>query len=136
MASCSENPRAHKNQSGASPRQKITKYPPPPIYKTRNFFDRHEASSDLFRNSYLNQNCLQWGRSNLVGPTESPKLRLLNWDFGNILSIFPRKNGKTQSALIFLSPDPGNLLSLIFRDWRRSSEFRLKMTLTLLTDRN
>ena len=24
-------------------------------------------------------------------PTESPKIRLLNYDFGNILSIFPRK---------------------------------------------
>ena len=48
------------------------------------------------------QNCLQWGRSNLVDPAESPKVRLLNRDFGNILSIFPRKNSKTQSSLNFL----------------------------------
>ena len=31
------------------------------------------------------------GRSNLVDPAESPKIRLLNRDFGNSLSIFPRK---------------------------------------------
>ena len=37
------------------------------------------------------QNCLQWGRSNLVDPAESPKICLLNRDLGNILSIFPRK---------------------------------------------
>ena len=48
------------------------------------------------------QNCLQWGRSNLVDPAESPKIRLLNRDFGNILSVFPRKNSKTQSSLNFL----------------------------------
>ena len=47
------------------------------------------------------QNCLQWGRSNLVDPAGSPKIRLLNRDFGNILSNFPRKN-KTQSSLNFL----------------------------------
>ena len=41
-----------------------------------------------------NQNCLQWGRSNLLNPSESPKIRLLNRDFGNILSIFPSKNSK------------------------------------------
>ena len=52
------------------------------------------------------QNCLQWGRSNLVDPVESPKIRLLNWDFGNILSIFPRKNSKTQSSLNFLESGP------------------------------
>ena len=41
-----------------------------------------------------NQNCLQWGPSNLVDPAESPKIRLLNRDFGNILSIFPGKTAK------------------------------------------
>ena len=41
------------------------------------------------------QNCLRWGRSNLVDPAESPKIRLLNRDFGNILSIFLTKNSKT-----------------------------------------
>ena len=40
------------------------------------------------------QNCLQWGRSNLVDPAESPKIRLLNRDFGNILSIFLGKIAK------------------------------------------
>ena len=74
-------------------------------------------------NLCIGQNCLQWGRSNLVDPAESPKIRLLNRDFGNILSIFPRKNSKTQSSLNFLSPDPGNLLNPIFRDWPRSGEF-------------
>ena len=52
--------------------------------------------------STLNQNCLQWGQSNLADPVESPKIRSLNWDFGNILSIFPKKNSKTQSSLNFL----------------------------------
>ena len=70
-----------------------------------------------------NQNCLQWGRSNLVDPAGSPKIRLLNPDFGNILSIFPRKNSKTQSSLNFFSPDPRNSLNLILRDWPRSGEF-------------
>ena len=56
-------------------------------------------------------------------PTGVPKIRLLNRDFGHILSIFPRKNSKTQSSLNFFSPDPGNLLNLIFRDWPRSGEF-------------
>ena len=48
------------------------------------------------------QNCLQWGRSNLVDPAEWPKICLLNRDFGNILSIFPGKNSKIQSSLNFL----------------------------------
>ena len=42
----------------------------------------------------LIQNCLQWGRSNLVDPAESPKIRLLNRDLGDILSIFPGKTAK------------------------------------------
>ena len=63
----------------------------------------------------VSRNCLQWGRSNLVDPAGSPKIHLLNQDFGNILSIFPRKNSKTQSSLNFFSPDPGNLLNQIFR---------------------
>ena len=51
----------------------------------------------------VSQNCLQWGRSNLGDPAESPKIRLLNRDFGNILSIFSQeKNSKTQSSLNFL----------------------------------
>ena len=53
--------------------------------------------------NFSNQNCLQWGRSNLVDPAGSPKIRLLNRDFGNILSIFPRKiSKKKQSSLNFL----------------------------------
>ena len=56
-------------------------------------------SPGLCKNS---QNCLQWGRSNLGDPAEPPKIRSLNRDFGNILSIFPRKNSKTQSSLNFL----------------------------------
>ena len=56
---------------------------------------------------------------------ESPKIRLLNRTFGNILSIFPRKNSKTQSSpQIFFSPGPRKfILNLIFRDWPRSGEF-------------
>ena len=50
----------------------------------------------------VNQNRLQWGRSNLVDPAGSPKIRSLNRDFGNIFSIFPRKNSKTQSSLNFV----------------------------------
>ena len=41
--------------------------------------------------------------------SESPKIRLLNRDFGNILSIFPRKNSKTQSSLNFLQSGPRKL---------------------------
>ena len=40
------------------------------------------------------QNCLQWGQSNLVDPAGTPKIRLLNRDLGNILSLnafFPGK---------------------------------------------
>ena len=55
---------------------------------------REKVSTPLFseavpeRNS---QNCLQWGRSNLFDPAGSPKIRFLNRDSGNILSIFPGK---------------------------------------------
>ena len=52
------------------------------------------------------QNCLQWGRSNLVDPAEWPKICLLNRDFGSILSVFPRKNSKTESSLNFLQSGP------------------------------
>ena len=48
------------------------------------------------------RNCLQWGRSNLVDCAGWPKIRLLNRDSGNTLSIFPRKNSETQSSLNFL----------------------------------
>ena len=40
------------------------------------------------------QNCLQWGRSNLVDRSGWPKIRLLNRDSGNILSIFQGKTAK------------------------------------------
>ena len=67
------------------------------------------------------QNRLQIGRSNLVDPAEWPKSGLLNRDFGSISSVFPRKNSKTQSSQkIFFSPDPGNLLNLIFRKFTKS----------------
>ena len=39
-------------------------------------------------------------------PAGSPKIRLLNRAFGNILSIFPWKNSKTQSSLNFLQSGP------------------------------
>ena len=53
-------------------------------------------------------NCLQWGggRSNLADPAEWPKIRLLNRDFGNIFSIFPKESSKTQSSLNFLQSGP------------------------------
>ena len=57
-------------------------------------------------NRSSNQNCLQWGRSNSVDPAVSPKIRLLNRDFGNMLSILPRENSKTLSSLNFLQPGP------------------------------
>ena len=46
------------------------------------------------------------GRSNLGDPAEWPKIRLLNRDFGFILSVCPRKNSKTQSSLNFLQSGP------------------------------
>ena len=52
------------------------------------------------------QNRLQWGRSNLVDPAEWPKIGLLNRDLGSILSVFPRKNSKTQGSLNFLQSGP------------------------------
>ena len=56
--------------------------------------DGAQEISSQKRSRHPNQNCLQWGRSNLVDPAGSPKIRLLNRDFGNILSISPRKNSK------------------------------------------
>ena len=44
--------------------------------------------------SALNQNCLQWGRSNLVDPAGSPKIRLLNRDLGTFCRFFPGKTAK------------------------------------------
>ena len=52
------------------------------------------------------QNRLQQGRSNLVDPAGWPKIGLLNWAFGSILSVFPRKKSKTQSSLTFLQSGP------------------------------
>ena len=52
------------------------------------------------------QNCLQWGRSNLVDPAESPRIRLLNRDLGTFLSISPRRNSKTLSSLNLLQSGP------------------------------
>ena len=42
----------------------------------------------------------------LGDPAGWPKIRLLNRDFGSILSVFPRKNSKTQSSLNFLQSGP------------------------------
>ena len=42
---------------------------------------------------------------------------LLNRDFGNILSVFPRKNSKTQSSLNFLQSGPRKFTKSDFRDW-------------------
>ena len=53
-----------------------------------------------------------WGRSNLVDPAEWPKTRLLNRDFGNMLSTFPRKNSKMRNSLYLFSPDPRDLQTL------------------------
>ena len=47
-----------------------------------------------------------FARSGLDDPAEWPKIGLLNRGFGNILSIFPRKNSKTQSSLNFLQSGP------------------------------
>ena len=70
------------------------------------------------------QNCLQWGRSNFVDPVEWPKIRLLSRDFGTILLILAqRKTAEYRVHYIFFSPDPRDLLNLIFRDWPRSGEF-------------
>ena len=49
---------------------------------------------------------MQWGRPNLVDPAEWPISGLLNQDFGRILSVFHRKNSKTQSSLNFLQSGP------------------------------
>ena len=49
-----------------------------------------------------NQNRLQWGRSNLVDLAGSPKIRLLNRDFGNILSISSQEKQQKLSSLNFL----------------------------------
>ena len=83
--------------------------------------------SSLFRNSTLKTVfhpflgtpnigtvCNGAGRSDVVDPAEWPKIGLLNQGFGSIVSIFPRKKSRRQSSLIFFSPDPGNLLNLIF----------------------
>ena len=63
----------------------------------------------LFIIIFLDRNCLQWGRPNLVDPVEWPKFCLLNRDFGNISSIFPRKHSKTQSSLKFVQSGPRKL---------------------------
>ena len=42
----------------------------------------------------------------LVDPAEWSKIGLLNRDFGSILSVFPRKNSKTESSLNFLQSGP------------------------------
>ena len=77
--------------------------PVPSVQKRGGFLKRLRMRSVCVSVCALErQNCLQWGRSNLVDPSESPKIRLLNRDFGNILSIIPRKNSKTQSSLNFL----------------------------------
>ena len=60
------------------------------------------------------ENCLQWGGSNLVDPAEWPKIRLLNQDFGNNSSIFPRKNSKTQGSLNILQSRPWKITNRIF----------------------
>ena len=57
-------------------------------------------------NSLKIQNCLQWGRSNLVDPAEWPKIHLLNRDIGEHFVDFPRKNSKTQSSPNFLQSGP------------------------------
>ena len=44
--------------------------------------------------STLCQNCLQWGGSNLVATAEWLKVRLLDRDYGKILSIFPGKTAR------------------------------------------
>ena len=53
------------------------------------------------------------------------EIGLLNWNSGSILLIFPWKfkNSTTQIHKIIFSPDPGNLLNLVFRNWPRSGEF-------------
>ena len=36
----------------------------------------------------------QWGRSDVVDPTEQPKPSLLDWGFGRMLCFFPRETAK------------------------------------------
>ena len=62
-----------------------------------------ENSSPIFRQHEIlslprfghfparNQNCLQWGRSNLGDPAESREICLLNRDFGNIFVDFSQE---------------------------------------------
>ena len=40
------------------------------------------------------QNCLQWGRCNLVDPAGLPKIGLLNRGFGGILAVSLRKTAE------------------------------------------
>ena len=42
----------------------------------------------------VSQNCLQWGRSNLVDRAGWPKIRLLNRDLGIFCRFFPGKTAK------------------------------------------
>ena len=61
--------------------------------------------------------CLQ---SNLVDPAERPKIGLPNRGFWEHFVSFPpppKKKAGDRVHLRFFSPDPGNLLNLIFRDW-------------------
>ena len=47
----------------------------------------HSKTSD-FGTPVICQNCLQWGRSNLVDPAEWPKIGLLNRGSVGILAVF------------------------------------------------
>ena len=66
-------------------------FPPPLFFSEKN--SRPLIGADFWEGDGTKhfRNCLQWGRSNLADPAGSPKINLLNQDFGNMLSIFPRK---------------------------------------------
>ena len=54
---------------------------------------------------HQNQNCLQWGRPNLVDPAERPKIRLLSRDLGTFWQ-FSLETAKDRVHQIFFSPNP------------------------------
>ena len=88
-------------------------------YVCQRSLDVHKSGLD----KKTSQNCLQWGRSNLVDPAEWPKIRLLNRDLGKKFVKLSQENSKTQSSLNFNQSGPGNLLNRNFRDRPRPGEF-------------
>ena len=76
-------------------------------------FEINACDFELFK-SFLGWHCLQWGRSNLVDPTECSKIGLLNRGFGSVFLFSPRKSSKTQGSLNFLQSGPPKFTKLTF----------------------